>query len=112
MSAKRGLVALGLTLGLGATVGYASHEVSNLRVKAAREAACLDGLKSRDRDNLIDYCYEHPVSDQEVHSLRDTANTLGNLGWVAFGGALIAGVETIALVDHPPTETDTSEKDD
>ncbi len=95
MSAPKALVALGLTVGLGVGTAYAIHEVGNFNDKADRIEACLKQPETSTGQQESSICQDQVASQLEVDHLRRTADTFGDLGWVAFLGTAIAAVSTL-----------------
>jgi len=91
MSAQKALVALGLTLGLGAGTTYAVHEVGELNRQADRIEACLKQPNVPAEQPIRSFCHESVPNQAEANGLRRTAETTGELGWIAFAGTFIGG---------------------
>lgn len=70
-----------LTMALGIGVAYAVNRVGDLNRQAIVIDTCLN-LKQGDTQQK--YCPNQPYSAAEAKSLRNTADTLGSLGWLAF----------------------------
>lgn len=109
MVSKNALVGLGLTVGLGVGTAYAVHEVGELNAEAHRIDACVD--YNEEHEIPSDSC-EVPLSRAEADTLRDTADTTGTLGWIAFFAAFSTGADTLRLINKddepvqpaPPTQ--------
>jgi hypothetical protein len=102
-SSGKAIAAVGMSLGLGYGSMLAVHEVSLLNEQASLVNACFGHNISA----LDKMCYDQPVTTTEADQLSDDANTYGRLGWLAFGGSVIAfgaSIEVITDLDVVSTK--------
>lgn len=90
---RNAIAGMGLTVALGVGVGYAVHEVGELNTEASRIEACVEYNNEHEIPN--EACGPRPLSIAEADTLRDTADTTGLLGWIAFFGTLSVGGATL-----------------
>lgn len=81
MEPLKPLVAVVMSIGLGIGVLYCVTHVGELNREAAVIEACINQPQSEIKPPS---CPDRPASQAEVKSLQATANTLGNIGWIAF----------------------------
>ena len=98
MSSRNALIVLGLGVGLGVGTAYAVNEVGDLHAQADRIEECIE-LADTQNARFDEICEGVSLSQAEAETLRDTADTTGNLGWLAFFGAFAAGLRVYEEID-------------
>ena len=81
MKAVQFIAAVVLCIALGIGIAYAVNRVGELNRKAIVVETCL---KSGTESQQSKLCADRPYSEAEAKSLRDQADTIGMLGWIAF----------------------------
>ena len=79
--AVRALASAFLCIGLGLGIFYAVNRVDQLHRQADRLEACQ---KAGTSESHAQGCPKRPISEGEIKSLRETADTTGNIGWMMF----------------------------
>jgi hypothetical protein len=96
MSGMRIIGGVGLTVAFGVGTAYAVHEVGELNAKASRIEACVEYNDTHEIASAA--CSEAPLAKAEANTLKNTANTTGTLGWIAFFGAISVGGATFEQI--------------
>ncbi len=73
------VLAFSIVASLGLGIVYAVNRVGELNVQATMLEACAEAEPDQYQD-----CPDRPIAIQEIIALRNTANTVGSLGWVSF----------------------------